>query len=231
MNATNGRFLSTSGSSYAGPPIQTMATHLIHPYPAKLLPHIARFFLSNNTLSKPGSVVADPFCGSGTVLLETLLNRRRPIGADANPLGRLISSVKLTPLRESQVQNAAATVFRIYTESTGEPANRPDVVNLEYWFHPHVIRQLSRLRQAIAACRDREARRFLLVCLSVCVRKVSLADPRLSVPVRLRPDQYGTSHSLHEPTRKRLLRLRHINVLTVFRSIVEAKLPADVRAL
>ena len=198
------------------------ATHLIHPYPAKLLPHIARFFLSNNILSQPGSVVADPFCGSGTVLLESLLNRRRPIGADANPLGRLISSVKITPLRESQLQNAAATVFRLYAESKGQPGNRPDVVNLDYWFHPHVIRQLSRLRQAIAACRDRDARLFLLVCLSVCVRKVSLADPRLSVPVRLRQDQYGTSHSLYEPTTQRLLRLRHINVLPVFRYIVEA---------
>ena len=110
----------------------------------------------------------------------------------------------------------------LYAKSTAEPANRPDVVNLDYWFHPHVIRQLSRLRQAIAACHDRDARLFLLVCLSVCVRKVSLADPRLSVPVRLRQDQYGTSHSLHEPTKKRLRRLRHIDALTVFRSIVEA---------
>ena len=41
------------------------ATHLIHPYPAKLLPHIARFFLTNNILSKPGSVVADPFAVQG----------------------------------------------------------------------------------------------------------------------------------------------------------------------
>ena len=51
---------------------------------------------------------------------------------------------------------------------------------------------------------------------------MSLADPRLSVPVRLRHDQYGPSHSLHDSTQKRLCRLRRINVLTVFRSIVEA---------
>ena len=204
------------------PPYPDYATHLIHPYPAKLLPHIARFFLSNDTLSTPGSCVADPFCGSGTVLLESLLRGRRPIGADANPLGRLISSAKVTPLRDNQLQNAVANVLRLYAESKRAPANRPDVVNLDYWFHPHVIRQLSRLRQAIAECSDREARRFLLVCLSVCVRKVSLADPRLSVPVRLRQDQYNASHRLHEATRQRLLRLRHINVVDVFRSIVKA---------
>ena len=198
------------------------ATHLIHPYPAKLLPHIARFFLSNNTLSKPGSVVADPFCGSGTVLLESLLHRRRPIGADSNPLGRLISSVKLRPLRPSRVRNAAERVFRLYAESTGEQAESPDVVNLDYWFHPHVIRQLSRLRQAIVGCHDEDARLFLLLCFSVCVRRVSLADPRLSVPVRLRGDQYEANHSLHGPTRRHLNQLRRINVLMVFRSIVEA---------
>ena len=206
----------------SSPSYPDYATHLLHPYPAKLLPHIARFFLSNNALSQPGSFVADPFCGSGTVLLESALSGRRPIGADANPLARLISSVKLTPLGERQVQSAATTVFRLCAESKQQPASRPDVVNLDYWFHPHVIRQLSRLRQAIAACPDNDARLFLLVCLSVCVRKVSLADPRLSVPVRLREDQYQTNHRLHEPTRLRLRRLRRVNVLTVFRSIVEA---------
>ena len=40
------------------------ATHLIHPYPAKLLMHIPYFFLNNNLLSKKGDTVLDPFCGS-----------------------------------------------------------------------------------------------------------------------------------------------------------------------
>src|SRR5262249_51356950 len=70
-------------------------THFIHPYPAKLLRHIPAFFLSNNALSAPGDTVLDPFCGSGTVLLEGLLHERRALGADANPLARLISSAKV----------------------------------------------------------------------------------------------------------------------------------------
>src|SRR5947208_2086524 len=72
------------------------ATHLIHPYPAKLLAHIPFFFLAQTELSEDGETVADPFCGSGTVLLESVLAGRSAFGADANPLARLIATVKTT---------------------------------------------------------------------------------------------------------------------------------------
>jgi hypothetical protein len=68
---------------------------MIHLYPAKLLPHIAAFFLASSELSSKGDKVLDPFSGSGTVLLEALLAGRSPIGADSNPLARLISKVKM----------------------------------------------------------------------------------------------------------------------------------------
>ena len=34
----------------------------------------------------------DPFCGAGTVLLEALLSGKSAIGADANPIARLIKA-------------------------------------------------------------------------------------------------------------------------------------------
>src|SRR5437763_1215443 len=71
--------------------------HLIHPFPVKLLVHIPYFFLANSIVSYPGDTVLDPFCGSGTVLLEALLADRCAIGADVNPLARLISKVKTSP--------------------------------------------------------------------------------------------------------------------------------------
>jgi|ERR1035437_3935239 hypothetical protein len=70
------------------------ATHLIHSYPAKLLLHIPHFFLTNELLSEKDDLVFDPFSGSGTVLLESLLAGRDAYGIDANPLACLISKVK-----------------------------------------------------------------------------------------------------------------------------------------
>lgn len=48
-------------------------THQIHTYPAKLLPHIAHFFVRASVVFRDSRVVLDPFCGSGTVALEASL--------------------------------------------------------------------------------------------------------------------------------------------------------------
>lgn len=198
------------------------ATHLIHPYPAKLLPHIPRFFLSTDLLSEPGDLVLDPFCGSGTVLLEALLSKRRAVGADANPLARLISSVKITSLDDTAIRKALRRVLR--SAKLNGATDAPDVVNLEYWFYPHVIRQLSALQQAIRRLHDRQARDFLLICLSVCVRRVSRADPRLSVPVRLNGDEYHASHKFHKAIQRRLQRLKRTNVFKLFHAVAETNI-------
>src|SRR5690554_4197906 len=51
-------------------------THFIHSYPAKLLQQIPYFFLNNTIFSKENDIVMDPFCGTGTVLLEASLANR-----------------------------------------------------------------------------------------------------------------------------------------------------------
>jgi len=54
--------------------------HGIHPYPARMIPQIARKLIK--LYSKPDDIVLDPFCGSGSVLAEA----NRAIGIDINPL-------------------------------------------------------------------------------------------------------------------------------------------------
>ncbi len=68
-------------------------THLIHPYPAKLLPHIANFFVHALIAQNAKSKVLDPFCGTGTVALEASLAGAVPYIADVNPLALLIAKV------------------------------------------------------------------------------------------------------------------------------------------
>jgi DNA modification methylase len=197
-------------------------THLLHPYPAKLLMHIPYFFLANDQLSQPGDLVLDPFCGSGTVLLEAQLAGRRAYGADTNPLARLISRVKTAPL------NTVAATTTLNSLLNGLPktpsGSHPDVVNLRHWFYPSIARQLQCLQETVVRVADPAIREFLSVCLSVCIRKVSLADPRLSVPVRLRADQYPPNHRLHAKTITHLGQLRNLRVKDVFASIANANI-------
>jgi DNA modification methylase len=196
--------------------------HLIHPYPAKLLVHIPLFFLASDLLSKPGDTVLDPFCGSGTVLSESQLASRRAYGADANPLARLIARVKIARLNTAMATRALDTLLRrIPTTPRAKP---PDVVNIEHWFYPSTVRKLQCLLEAIEQLRNPEVRDFLLVCFSVCVRKVSLADPRLSVPVKLKFGQYPKGHALRAKTDAHFRRLRRVNVAEVFDRIARANL-------
>ena len=197
-------------------------THQIHPYPAKLLVHIPHFFLANEVLSKPGDVVLDPFCGSGTVLLESQLMGRESLGADINPMARLIASVKTRLLAPAMLRGALKHLAARLPKTPS--IDVPDVVNHAHWFYPHVSRQLTCIREAISQFREPHRRDFFLVCFSQCVRKVSRADPRLTVPVRLRYDQYPNGHCLREKTEAHLRKLRRVNVWKVFEEIVNGNL-------
>src|SRR6266545_3350584 len=201
-------------------PIGERATHYLHPYPAKLLPQIPAFFLANSFLSKPGDTVLDPFCGSGTVLLESILHGRMALGADANPLARLIANAKVARYAPDLLRRQYSLVLR--RARSYRRATPPKVINIGYWFYPHVIEQLSRLRRALDTLDVSEAADFFRVCFSACVRRVSLADPRLSVPVRLREDQYPAGHPFRDSTNARLRRLRRQDVFAEFGAIVEA---------
>jgi len=160
------------------------ASHYLHPYPAKLLPHIAHFFLANRVLVGADECVLDPFGGSGTVALETILSGRTALYADANPLGRLITAVKTKPIDPTALAAACLEVREGFRRSRARKL--PDVVNLEKWFDPRVTSELVRLRAAIGALNDETLRDFMRVTFSAVTRKASNSDPRFSVPVRYR---------------------------------------------
>ncbi len=173
-------------------------THQIHPYPAKLLPSIAHFFMRASAVVKPGSLVLDPFCGSGTVALEASLAGHRPLVADANPLSLLITKVKTT--RYDPLELRALTTRVVQRAARLRNAPEIPVVNSHMWYVPQRKKELEILMRAIREVEDEHHRDFLLLCFSVVARKLSLADPAISVPVRLK-----TKETFSEETNARIL--------------------------
>lgn len=57
----------------------------IHPYPARFIPDIPRELISGLGCDK-GAVILDPFCGSGTTLLEAQRAGFESVGIDLNPI-------------------------------------------------------------------------------------------------------------------------------------------------
>ena len=156
------------------------ATHWIHWYPAKMFHRIPAEIL--DSFERGPLAVLDPFCGSGTVLLEAAMRGHRAIGADVNPLARLLSRVKTRRLDGATVCDEAVGIA--HRAATGTATT--DVDRLPgYWFLPAARHALVRTNQEIQRTSHGSRRDFLRICLSAIVRPCSLADPSVPPPVRL----------------------------------------------
>ena len=72
-------------------------THGFHQYPARMHPEIAKRLISKYA-SKKSDLIFDPFMGSGTVLVESMLHGNNSVGIDLNPFAVLLATVKTTSL-------------------------------------------------------------------------------------------------------------------------------------
>lgn len=167
-------------------------THRLHRYPARLTPYIPLFFLAVRDVAVPGGLLLDPFAGCGTVLVEAPVHPAhpmRPIGFEINPLARLIAKVKTTPLDARAVMDAWRRILARY-EADISKTSLPDFPNKRHWFTLTVELRLARVLRAMEGLRDGDLRDFFLVAASSVVRQVSLADPGVSVPVKIAPERF-----------------------------------------
>ncbi|MDU0346469.1 DNA methyltransferase [Microbacterium sp. KSW2-29] len=146
-------------------------------YPAMMVPELQRALLEDLLETDPGvELIYDPFMGSGTVLLESLYLGLSFIGSDINPMAVLLSHVKAHPPQSEFARDGGKRVLNRAIYSTSEWTL--NFAHRDKWFDPTVIRDLSRLHEAIRGEEDKRLRRFLWVCLAETVRFVS--NSRLS---------------------------------------------------
>ena len=119
----------------------------IHPYPAKFVTELPRTLL--NILPVPSNTaVLDPFCGSGTALVESQRRGIPSVGIDLNPIACLMTRVKTSPLPSGFRQLARKVV------SAARCADRiavPDIPRLDHWFNSQVQDALAALSTEISA--------------------------------------------------------------------------------
>lgn len=201
-------------------------THLIHSYPAKLLAHIAHFFVHAGTLSGVGAQVLDPFCGSGTVALEASMSGRQALVADANPMARLLTRVKTTPYAPDELLTEAVEIIRRARRYRTAPT--VDIVNSALWYSASRKKELEILRRAVVEIEDDDMRDFFLVCFSATCRKLSYADPAISVPVRLKT-RVGRTAAANEEIAQRLKKIDSADHLEEFGNICLANIQRIAR--
>jgi 16S rRNA G966 N2-methylase RsmD len=163
----------------------------VHGYFTKQSWNVVSAYIKN--FSKPGDFVLDPFGGSGVTAIEALMNRRRSMSIDLNPLAvfivqALIAPVKLDAFREAfnkiktdylkkepntEQEIKAALKTYPYPKGYKLPVGS-DVDTVEKLFSPKQLAQLGLLKSLIVAQPDENIRKSLLLMFSGIVTKSNL---------------------------------------------------------
>ena len=159
-------------------------THGLHPYKGKFYPQLAKGLMNLCGLSS-GASVFDPFCGSGTTLLESYLNGYRSFGCDMNPLAAKIAKAKvgILDVNPDVVREAVGTLVSRIEEAPTRPPDQRDqfhascLAEVSNWFPEPVISKLNWLLASIRSVSGGVIRDFLEVVLSSVIREVSQQDP------------------------------------------------------
>ncbi len=158
--------------------LDTPGTHMhgFHAYPARMHPTLGRRCIELMT-PRSGSVL-DPFCGSGTVLVEARIAGRAAWGADLNPLAVSLARLKTHAATECELdafQSAARRVARHADRRRRERkgATRRFPQQDVRLFDPHVLLELDSLRDGLREVREEFSQRALRLVLSSILIKVS----------------------------------------------------------
>ena len=95
----------------------TKHVHRIHPYKGKFIPQLVEYFLNQKTddfkkdvIFKSNDVVLDPFCGSGTTLVQSNEMSINAVGIDVSKFNAQICNVKLTNIKKKEIERFAKLI-------------------------------------------------------------------------------------------------------------------------
>ncbi|MGD9730834.1 MAG: DNA methyltransferase [Desulfamplus sp.] len=150
-------------------------THCYHNYPAMMIPQVANRLI--NLYGKNAATLFDPYCGTGTSLVEANLNGIDAYGTDINPMARLIAEAKTTII-ELEILDLYLKEFNDFLFALNWGINNTNVIfpnfkNIDFWFKEEVKLALASIKQFINNIKDPRVKKFFLVAFSETVRESS----------------------------------------------------------
>jgi hypothetical protein len=163
----------------------------VHGYFTKQTWNVVAEYIKN--FSQPGDLILDPYGGSGVTAVEALINDRRAINIDINPLAIFLVEALLVPVKQDELCIAYQSVINEYIQKAPNTdaaierilktykgiKNLPllkgsDVTTVYELFSRKQIAQLSLLRHIIKKQNDKNIRQTLMLMFSGLVTRLNL---------------------------------------------------------
>ena len=134
-----------------------------------MIPQVADKLLS--IYGKESKTLFDPYCGTGTSLVEGLLHGMDGIGTDLNPLARLIAEAKSDyNINIGQVEEY---IEKFNKEVNSLGPDMPQIKNMDFWFNDGIAIKLGKIRSFINSIEDSDVGLFFKIAFSETVRESS----------------------------------------------------------
>jgi len=152
--------------------------HDLHEYRGKFFPQLVRSLVNFSGVPE-GSIVIDPFCGSGTTNCESRLLGMKTIGLDLNPLSVLIAKLKTEILEtnsEILLKEAQQVLehFNLGSKVQLELLwSSEDLQYLRRWFDEVALYEVAQILEYLNREESLSKREFFKICLSNIIRSVS----------------------------------------------------------
>ena len=108
----------------------TKHVHRLHPYKGKFIPQLVQYFLDahvdkfkTEVFFRQGDIVLDPFCGSGTTLVQAHELGINAVGVDISEFNALISNVKIKQINLAKLQISIKDISQWLRAFTNEQHN------------------------------------------------------------------------------------------------------------
>ncbi len=165
-------------------------THGLHTYPAMFIPQVARRLIE--TYSNKGETICDIFCGSGTALVESRVLGRNVYGIDLNPFATFLAKAKTTEIEPSIITKTYFDLINRIRSIKDDDIEKPNFLNIDFWFKEQVIIQLAKIKKAIKEIPDEKIKNFFMVAFSQTVRLSSNTKNGEFKLVRIKKEKLDT---------------------------------------